>query len=156
LEENMKIKATLLVALSGIVAGCGTVSADLRDRQLAVLTMDGADAGLAPAPAGEIVGRPSRPFADLPTLAALSIVDGGNQAVERGRFVGNLEVRQRLTRVVGKGFGQTVIDGNLIVGSQCRVAGLTVTGDVLFAGNNAYVDVECLGQVIDYGLHNRH
>jgi len=27
---------------------------------------------------------------------------------------------------------------------------------VLFSGNNAFSDVECLGQVIDYGVQNQH
>ena len=55
-----------------------------------------------------------------------------------------------------QGVGRAVGGGNLIVGSQCSVTGLTVTGDVIFSGNNAFVSVQCFGQVLDYGMQNRY
>lgn len=165
----MNIKATLcVIALSGIGASCGTASADLHDGASDLSTTEGActdstdassgaaGSGFSPAPAGETAGNATSPFADLATFDSSSIAANGDNEVGAGRFVGNLVLEKKRTSVKGKGFGQTVIDGNLIVAGQCKVTGVTVTGDVIFTGNNARVDVECLGQVLDYGMQNRH
>jgi len=162
----MNIKATLFViALAGIGTSCETVSADnasvLASTHGALTDSTGAfsgavGGGISPAPAGETAGNAKSQFAHLRTFdAALIGVTGDNQ-VGAGRFVGSLVLEQKRATVKGAGFGQTVIDGDLIVGSQCKVTGVTVTGDVIFTGNNARVFVECLGQVLDYGTHNRH
>jgi hypothetical protein len=39
--------------------------------------------------------------------------------------------------VSGAGIDRTVIHGNLVVQSRCVVSNLTVTGDVIFEGNQA-------------------
>lgn len=126
----------------------------------------GAGSVPAPAPAGETaptqsvaepeVSAAARQFAGLEMFEASAIVVTRSSQVGVGCYVGNLVLDQKRSKVTGAGVGQTVIDGNLIVGGQCKVSGLTVTGDVIFTGNNARVDVECLGQVLDYGLQNRH
>ena len=47
---------------------------------------------------------------------------------------------------------KTVIDGNLVVKTQCKVSNLTVTGDVIFEGNQGkLIDVDFHGQIIDRG-----
>jgi len=153
----MKIKASLFViALSGIAASCGAVPSDLPGTAPALTEMGVDGAEMRPAPAGETAANAGQRFARLRQLDAASIPVRGASAIGPGRYVGNLELKERHAIVQGAGFGETVIEGNLIVGSQCRVTGLTVTGDVLFSGNNAFSDVECLGQVIDYGVQNQH
>jgi hypothetical protein len=116
-------------------------------------------AGVAPAPSGEVALTPtvvSSQFAHLPTFDAPPVLVGGNATVLGGRFVGDLVLDQNRSKVTGAGPGLTIIDGNLIVASQCSVVGLTVTGDVIFRGNNSRVFVDCLGQVLDYGMRNQH
>tara|TARA_R110002072_G_scaffold241027_1_gene399535 strand:+ start:86992 stop:87507 length:516 start_codon:yes stop_codon:yes gene_type:complete len=171
----MKIQTQLFaVALAGMSASCGTVS-DSHDHNSpsvvistpdepagdeSVTTSD-VDAArtAAPAPAGETApATPAVPsqFAHLETFDVSSVVVGRATKVGEGRFVGNLELDQTRLKVTGAGAGMTIIDGNLIVGSQCSVVGLTVTGDVIFRGNNSSAYVDCLGQVLDYGMQNRH
>jgi hypothetical protein len=173
----MKLHAKLfVVALSGIGASCGTMSSDQNDASSVAIEMsassqDGMDFdAAAPAPAGEVAssdgsGETSMvlpQFAHLPTYSAAEVFAGTGNAgqsvgkLPAGRFAGNLELDQSQTALAGSGFGETVIDGNLLVGGNCTVTGLTVTGDVIFCGNNARVNVECLGQVLDYGMQNRH
>jgi len=178
----MKIPAKLFViALTGIGASCGTISEDLNDTPSVEIATTASAAGTsgnceaaaddlfaelsAPAPAGE-VGSPmsSVPaeFAHLKTFDAELFGDSGYSTgrfavkLAAGRYVGNLVLENNRSSVQGSGDADTVIDGNLIVGSQCTVTGLTVTGDVIFTGNNARVKVDCRGQVLDYGMQNRH
>lgn len=119
----------------------------------------GSAASVAPAPSGEVAlttsSVPSQ-FAHLPTFDAPPVVIGGKATVRGGRFVGDLVLDENRSKVTGAGPGLTIIDGNLIVASQCSVVGLTVTGDVIFRGNNSRVFVGCLGQVLDYGMQNQH
>lgn len=165
----MNIKATLcVIALSAVGASCGTVSADLNDGASELTTTDGActdstdalagaaGSGINPAPAGETASSGKSAYGHLRTFDSSSIAVTGDNEAGAGRFVGNLVLEQKRASVKGAGFGQTVIDGNLIVGGQCKVTGVTVTGDLIFTGNNARVDVQCLGQVLDYGMQNRH
>lgn len=118
-----------------------------------------------PAPSGEtaasssvdtVVESRASQFAGLEMFDASAVVVTGSSEVGAGRYVGNLVLDTKRATITGAGAGQTVIDGNLIVGGQCKVSGLTVTGDVIFTGNNARVDVTFFGQVLDYGMHNRH
>lgn len=173
----MKLHAKLsMVALSGIGVSCGTMSSDQNDASSVAIEMsasgqDGMDFdAAAPAPAGEVASSDGSAensmvlpqFAHLPTYSSKEVfagASGGGRSVGKlpsGRFAGNVELDQSHTTLAGAGFGETVVDGNLLVGANCTVTGLTVTGDVIFCGNNARVNVECLGQVLDYGMQNRH
>ena len=180
----MKIPARLFVfALPVLAVSCGTVAEDSIEgpeltigSEVSSTALAGGERatdealpeslyGSAAAPAGEVGALPSdvpAEFAHLETLDAEAIVPGNVGAgrflvkLRKARFVGNLTLENKRSAVAGAGEGYTVIDGNLIVGSLCRVSGLTVTGDVIFTGNGAQVDVDCRGQVLDYGLQNRH
>jgi hypothetical protein len=157
----MKIQTQLFViALTGIFASCGTVSSsDTTNSSVAgdllsagVSTPDGVPtASYAPAPSGEMAKA-----APTETYDVSQIVVVGPTKVVAGLFVGDLVLDQKRSKVTGAGPGVTVIDGNLIVGDQCSVVGMTVTGDVIFRGNNSRVFVDCLGQVLDYGMQNQH
>ncbi len=172
----MKIQTQLFViALAGICASCGTVSnADVTNPSVAISTPGvgdstgmgvstssdgGSAASLAPAPSGESAPvrrtAPSQ-FAPSETFEVSQVVVTGATKVVAGRFVGDLVLDHKRSKVTGAGPGVTVIDGNLIVGDRCSVVGMTVTGDVIFRGNNSRVFVECLGQVLDYGMQNQH
>lgn len=72
-----------------------------------------------------------------------------------GRYAGSLVLDEVRVEVLGAGEGLTVIEGDLVVASQCRVRGLTVLGDVVFSGNNARVWAECEGELLDYGHYNQ-
>ena len=167
----MNIQAKLIVvALSCITASCGAISADIQESdgtsQMtesfllgASKSSSGSTAAAPAAPAGEVanyVNAQMQKFRRLKSYDSDAIVVDGNAKVPGGRFVGNLVLDQKRTSLIGSGVGQTVIDGNLIIGSQCSVTGLTVTGDVIFSGNNAFVSVQCFGQVLDYGMQNRY
>jgi hypothetical protein len=162
----MKTKATLFViALSGIGASCGTIPADYASvlstthgacTDSTESSLGAAGRGINPVPVGETAGNAVSQFVHLHTFDTAAIAVHGDNEIGAGRFVGNLVLEQKRASVKGAGFGQTVIDGNLIVGGQCNVTGVTVTGDVIFTGNNARVQVECFGQVLDYGMQNRH
>lgn len=157
----MKIQTQLFViALTGIFVSCGTVSSsDTTNSSVAgnllssgVSTSYGGSAALyAPAPSGEMAKA-----APTETYDVSQIVVVGPTKVAAGRFVGDFVLGQKRSKVAGSGPGVTVIDGNLIVGDQCSVVGMTVTGDVIFRGNNSRVFVDCLGQVLDYGTQNQH
>ena len=158
----MKIQANLFVfALSCLVSGCGTVSETGNDNPSVAIGAESLEAQNAPAPAGEVavpadaVPADAVPaeFAHLQTFDAEQFAYG---ELAKGRYVGNLVIEQQGASLRGSGVGETVIDGNLIVGTMCTVTGLTVTGDVIFTGNSARVTVNCRGQVLDYGMQNQH
>ena len=55
------------------------------------------------------------------------------------------------------GVDQTVIQGNLVLQTQCVVSNLTVQGDVIFEGHQAQLDnVEFFGRIVDRGSQNRY
>ncbi|MFT4516299.1 MAG: hypothetical protein ACI89X_004604 [Planctomycetota bacterium] len=119
----------------------------------------GSAASVAPAPSGEVaLATPTGQsrFAHLETFDVSAVVVGGATTVAAGRFVGDLVLDQKRSKVTGAGPGLTIIDGDLIVGDQCSVVGMTVTGDVIFRGNNSRAFVGYLGQVLDYGMQNQH
>ncbi|MCB9879623.1 MAG: hypothetical protein H6835_18670 [Planctomycetes bacterium] len=114
---------------------------------------------------GEHASPPELEFAAAPMVETASVEDEvaasftlqQHSRLGAGTFVGDVWLEQPRMELAGAGAEQTVIDGNLTLASQCRVEHLTVTGDLIFAGNNARaVDVRCLGQVLDYGTCNRH
>lgn len=94
------------------------------------------------------------PFAHLEAKAMPELA-GTDATLPAGRFVGDVVLDQKGAKLTGAGPGETVIEGNLIVGSRCAVTGLTVTGDVIFRGNNSRAFVDCRGQFLDYGMRNR-
>lgn len=151
----MKIQTQLFViALTGIFASCGTVSSDAgaSDADLlssgASTSSDDLAAMYASAPSGEM--------APTQRYDVAQIVVAGPTKVGAGLYIGDLVIDKACSKVIGSGPGVTVIDGNLIVGDQCSVVGMTVTGDVIFRGNNSRVFVDCLGQFLDYGMQNQH
>ena len=72
-------------------------------------------------------------------------------------YVGNFVLGRSQIKVTGAGVGKTVIDGNLVLQTQCVVSNLTVTGDVIFEGHQAKLEnVDFFGQVIDKGVQNKY
>ena len=74
-----------------------------------------------------------------------------------GCYVGDFVLGRSQIRVQGAGQDQTIIDGNLVLQTQCEVSHLTVTGHVIFKGHQAkLIDVDFYGQVQDHGMQNRY
>lgn len=72
-------------------------------------------------------------------------------------YVGDFVLGRAQLEVSGVGIDKTVIDGNLVVKTQCRVSNLTVTGNVVFEGNQAKLnDVDFHGEIIDKGVQNKY
>jgi len=141
----MKTPLMVAVALCGFCAGCGVFGGDATPAAPAV--------EFAPAPLGETAAAVDEPSDEPVEPITLS----SDTAFEAGRVAGDVVLAGPRLVVTGAGAVATVIDGNLTVASQCQVRDLTVTGDLIFAGNNARaIGVRCLGQVLDYGVCNRH
>ena len=135
----MKIKASLFViALSGIAASCGAVPSDLPSTAPALTEMGVDGAAMRPAPAGETAANADQRFARLRRLDAASIPVRGAIAIEPGRYVGNLELKEHrykelrqalegheLTVQVGIDFGSAIagVIGHMRSGT-CGVCGV--------------------------------
>lgn len=149
----MKIDDKIVAfALLAMTASCGTVS-ESTDGSTG-MTMEPAPMSAseaAPAPGGEMA--PAAEAAAGAMLTENAVREDGT--MPPGRFEGDLVLEVKKQRVIGAGAGETIIDGDLILTSQCDVSGMTVTGDVIFTGHNAQAFVEYLGQVLDYGVQNR-
>jgi hypothetical protein len=143
----------LVVATMFLPAGCGVFSGSAAvDDACACSTCCGEEAPgtLPPSPLGEVTPTTQ------PTALPAPIVLAARTELAAGRYVGTIELDRVRSELRGAGTEQTVIDGNLLVGSHCTVRDVTVTGDVLFTGNGARLHgVRCLGQVLDYGQQNR-
>ena len=115
-----------------------------------------------PAPSGETAPPPApapapapNPYAHLPQRQSYTTM--ANVELKAGCYQGDFTCGRAQLRVKGAGVGQTVIHGNLILQTQCEVAGVTVTGNVIFEGNQArLVDSDFFGQVVDRGVQNRY
>ena len=110
-----------------------------------------------PAPGGETEPHqpPAGPYAHLPQRA--SFTTKADTQLRVGCYHGDFVCGRAQLEVAGSGIDKTVIDGNLLVATQCEISNLTVTGDVVFQGNQArLVDVDFYGQIIDKGLQNRY
>lgn len=99
--------------------------------------------------------RPHDPYSHLPRRR--SYCARSHVTLKDGCYYGDFELGRVQLRVKGCGVGQTVIHGNLIVRTQCVVSNLTVTGNVIFLGNQARLkNVDFYGKVIDKGVQNRY
>ncbi|MEZ6038775.1 MAG: hypothetical protein R3F29_14940 [Planctomycetota bacterium] len=108
------------------------------------------------APAPELEFAPA-PMGETAPVATPAIELQQETTLDSGTFVGDVWLEQPRMELRGSGIDETVLDGNLTVTDRCLVQNLTVTGDLIFAGNNARaIGVRCLGQVLDYGVCNRH
>jgi len=77
--------------------------------------------------------------------------------LKEGCYVGNFKLGRVQLRVNGQGLDKTVINGDLVLQTQCKVSDLTVTGNVIFEGHQAELsNVDFYGQVIDKGSQNRY
>jgi hypothetical protein len=102
----------------------------------------------APAPA-------PGPYAHLPQRT--SFTTKSDTELKPGCYAGDFVLGRVQLRVKGAGCEQTVIDGNLVLDTQCEVCNLTVLGDVVFKGNQASLkNVDFRGRVIDHGVQNRY
>jgi hypothetical protein len=80
-----------------------------------------------------------------------------NVQLKEACYVGDFVLGRVQLKVGGAGIDKTVIHGNLVLKTQCVVSNLTVTGDVIFEGNQGkLVDVDFHGQIIDRGVQNRY
>lgn len=104
----------------------------------------------APAPA------PARgPYAHLPQRT--SFTTKSDTELKPGCYAGDFVLGRVQLRVKGAGCEQTVIDGNLVLDTQCEVSNMTVLGDVIFNGNQGSLqNVDFRGRVIDHGVQNRY
>jgi hypothetical protein len=146
----------LVLATMVLPAGCGVFSgsaaptADADDCACSTCCGEEAPGTLSPAPLGEVTPTTQ------PTTQPSPLVIAARTELAAGRYVGTIELDRVRSELRGAGAENTVIDGNLLVGSHCTVRDVTVTGDVLFTGNGARLfGVRCLGQVLDYGQQNR-
>lgn len=77
--------------------------------------------------------------------------------LETGCYVGDFVLGASQLRITGAGLEETVIHGNLVLQTQCKVSHLTVTGDVIFEGHQAELDdVDFYGRIVDKGSQNRY
>ena len=120
----------------------------------------------APAPSGE--PRPPRvphppqppqppagPYSHLPQRQSYS--PKSDVELKAGCYEGDFVLGRSQLRITGAGADQTIIHGNLVVQTQCEVSNLTVTGNIVFKGNQAkLIDVDFFGQIQDHGLQNRY
>jgi hypothetical protein len=140
----------ILPAGCGVFSGSAAPTADADDCACSTCCGEEAPGTLPPAPLGE-----SQPTSRLVAHPSPLVIAARNE-LAAGRYVGTIELDRVRSELRGAGAENTVIDGNLLVGSHCTVRDVTVTGDVLFTGNGARLfGVRCLGQVLDYGQQNR-
>lgn len=109
-----------------------------------------------PTPGGETSPTPPPgPYAHMTQRS--SFTTKASVTLKPGCYNGDFVLGQAQLEVRGAGVGQTVIQGNLVVMTQCTVSNLTVTGDVIFKGNQGkLVDVDFLGRIDDRGVQNRY
>ncbi len=117
-----------------------------------------------PAPLPEPGGRPDRTrptrpgsdrFGHLPQRQ--SFCAKSDVQLKEGCYAGDFVLGSAQIEVTGAGVDKTVIHGNLVLQTQCTVSNLTVTGDVIFEGNQAeLIDADFFGRVIDKGVQNRY
>jgi hypothetical protein len=102
-----------------------------------------------------VVQQPASPYGHLPQRTSFS--PKSSVELKEGCYVGDFTLGSSQIRVTGAGMGKTVIHGNLVLKTQCKVSKLTVTGDVIFEGHQAeLVDADFFGRVIDNGMQNRY
>ena len=100
-----------------------------------------------PAPAG--------PYSHLPQRTSFS--PKSDVELKQGCYVGDFVLGRVQLEVTGAGIDETVIDGNLVLQTQCVVSNLTVTGDVIFEGHQGKLEnVDFYGRIIDKGTQNRY
>jgi hypothetical protein len=109
----------------------------------------------APGPETQAPAPAPGPYAHLPQRS--SFTTKSDTELKAGCYVGDFVLGRVQLRVKGAGVGKTVIDGNLVLDTQCVVSNLTVTGDVIFKGNQGSLEnVDFLGRVHDHGAQNRY
>src|SRR5262245_21614492 len=100
-------------------------------------------------------GEPQGPYSHLPRRMSFS--PKSNVELKEGCYEGDFVLGSSQIRVCGAGIGKTVIHGNLVLKTQCEVSKVTVTGDVIFEGNQGeLVESDFFGRVIDKGLQNKY
>lgn len=141
-----RIAQTFTIALLCLGASCHLLH-DHKDHDDAPPPAPGPETH-APAPA-------PGPYAHLPQRS--SFTTKSDTELKPGCYNGDFVLGRVQLRVKGAGVGQTVIDGNLVLDTQCVVSNLTVTGDVIFKGNQGTLEnVDFLGRVHDHGVQNRY
>ncbi|MFK7740025.1 MAG: hypothetical protein AB8H80_06840 [Planctomycetota bacterium] len=167
----MKSSNLVALTLSAMLASCGTVQPSETEVSFEAQSPSSSPAA---APDETTAGTPAAaPAGETATPDAVEQAIGQDEAgqaasspakrrrivetqMNAGTFPGDLVLDKKRMSVRGAGAGKTIIDGNLILTSQCQVTDVTVTGDIIFRGNSAEVRAECLGQVLDYGMFNRY
>jgi hypothetical protein len=82
---------------------------------------------------GSKVAPPAKRDLPFPAISNNSTV-----RLEAGDYVGDLTIRANKVTIIGRGVGATRIRGNLtIIGNNCTMDQLTITGFVRIIGNNA-------------------
>ena len=131
--------AFLLFAL--VLVGCGSLTINVPD--------------LNPPAEPPTADEPAGPYDHLQRRTSFS--PKSNVQLKEGCYVGDFVLGRSQLKVAGVGVEKTVIDGNLVLQTQCRVSNLTVTGDVIFEGHQAQLEnVDFLGRIVDKGLQNRY
>lgn len=90
---------------------------------------------------------------DLPFPA---ISNNSTVRLEAGDYVGDLTIKANKVTIIGRGVGATRIRGNLtIIGNNCTISQLTVSGIVRISGNNANLQgAHVEGKVQSTGKNN--
>jgi hypothetical protein len=95
------------------------------------------------------------PYGHMPRRTSYSPMS--SVQLKEGCYVGDFVLGRSQIDVAGAGIDRTVIDGNLVLKTQCEVSNLTVTGDVIFEGHQAkLIDVDFYGRIIDKGMQNNY
>jgi len=99
--------------------------------------------------------KPHNPYAHLPQRT--SFTTKADTQLKEGCYVGDFVLGRSQIDVSGVGVGKTVIQGNLILKTQCTVSNVTVTGNVIFEGHQAkLIDSDFFGEIIDKGSQNKY
>jgi hypothetical protein len=79
------------------------------------------------------VAPPARHDLPFPAISNHSTVK-----LEAGNYIGDLTIKANKVTIIGRGVGATRIRGNLtIIGNNCTMTQLTISGFVRIDGNNA-------------------
>jgi hypothetical protein len=142
--------AALLIPLSG----CGVFTVDVPARTEPPVIVDRTEPVEEPPACPPVTRAPGR-WDHLPQRTSFS--PRSNVELKEGLYDGDFELGSVQIRVTGAGVGKTVIDGDLIIQTQCVVSNLTITGNVIFEGHQAQlVDCDFYGKIIDKGMQNRY
>jgi hypothetical protein len=140
--KNMN-RLAFLIALVLLFCGCKSLFIDVSEPT---------SPGEEPATVRE---APPGPYSHLQQRKSFS--PKSDVQLKEACYVGDFVLGRVQLEVSGVGIDKTVIHGNLVVKTQCRVSNLTVTGNVIFEGNQARLkDVDFHGEIIDKGVQNQY